>query len=64
MTTSDWGGLGGIVAEARALDQDEKARPLIDCPTCGEPLQFNAAGEGNCVYGHYRSRPGETRDGR
>ena len=50
---SDFGGLGGIVKEARAIDEATKNRPLIDCPVCGEPLQKNSRGQVNCVYAHF-----------
>ena len=47
----DWGGLGAIIREAQA----EVPRPLVDCPTCGTPLQFNRAGVGGCPMGHFRT---------
>jgi Zn finger protein HypA/HybF involved in hydrogenase expression len=52
---ADWGGLGGIIEEARKLDEIEKARPHVDCPKCGTLLQFNRSGVGGCPMGHYRT---------
>lgn len=53
--TRDWGGLGGIVNEARELDRSQKAQQLVDCPICGTPLQINRRNERNCPLGHYRT---------
>lgn len=52
---SDFGGYGAILREARALDEAQRAKPLIDCPVCGEPLKENARGEVNCPLGHFRA---------
>jgi hypothetical protein len=52
----DWGGYGAIIREARALDEAERTRPLIDCPLCGTPLQVRADGWRNCEMGHYTTR--------
>lgn len=55
----DWGGLRGILDEARQLN--EQADREVACPRCGTPLDFNAMGLGNCPLGHYRqSVPGQT----
>lgn len=51
--TSDFGGLRGIVEEAKQLARDERAKPLIDCPVCGEPLDKNERGAVNCPLGHF-----------
>ncbi len=51
----DWGGLRGIVEEAKQIAETDRARPLIDCPICGTRLQRNARGEGDCPLGHYRT---------
>lgn len=48
----DWGGLGAILKEAKALAENEP--PLIACPKCGTPLQQNADGVKNCPMGHFR----------
>lgn len=48
----DYGGIGGILAEARALDETLKL-PRADCPKCGYVLSQNAAGEVDCPLGHY-----------
>lgn len=61
MTNRDWGGLRGIVDEARELDREEQMRPLIDCPICGTLLDENSRGEKNCPMGHFRAPPGTTR---
>lgn len=58
--TREWGGLGKIVEEAKQLDADEKARPLVDCPLCGTPLDKNSAGAVNCPMGHFRA-PSDAR---
>lgn len=58
---SDWGGLRRIIAEAEALADEEKTRPLVDCPVCGERLDVNSRGEKNCVYGHGTWPAGSTR---
>ena len=50
---SDFGGFGAIVKEAQGLAAAEREKPLVDCPVCGEPLQKNARGQVNCVYGHF-----------
>lgn len=51
---SDFGGIGGIIKEAQALDEAAK-RPPVACPRCGTPLDVNARGERNCPLGHYRT---------
>jgi hypothetical protein len=51
---SDFGGLKGIVEEARQLEREERAKPLVDCPVCGTPLDKNSRGEVNCPMGHFR----------
>ena len=55
MSERDWGGLRGIIDEARDLAREERDRVEVDCPLCGTPLDFNAHGEGNCPMGHYRT---------
>lgn len=52
---ADYGGFGAIVREAKALAEQDRAKPELDCPLCGEPLQFNARGQANCPLGHYRT---------
>jgi hypothetical protein len=59
----DFGGYGAILRDARAIDDAERSRLLVDCPLCGEPLDKNARGELNCSYGHYQARPGAVRYG-
>lgn len=58
----DWGGLRSILDEARALDNEERTHPLVDCPLCGTPLNENARGEKNCPMGHFRAPAGMTRN--
>jgi len=58
---NDWGGLRGIIDEAKQLDADEKARPLVDCPICGTVLQTNTRGAASCPLGHFRAPAGATR---
>lgn len=58
---SDWGGLRGIIDEARELEREEKSRPLVDCPQCGTPLDVNSRGEKNCPMGHGRWPAGALR---
>jgi hypothetical protein len=52
---SDFGGLGSIIKEAQALAEAQHGRREVDCPRCGEPLQYNREGIGNCPLGHYRT---------
>lgn len=52
---SDFGGFGAIVQEARALEEAERARPLVDCPVCGEVLKRNKRGAVSCPLGHFRA---------
>ena len=58
MSERDWGGLRGIIDEARELAREERDRVEEACPLCGTPLDFNAQGAGNCPMGHWRSAPG------
>lgn len=58
---SDFGGLRGIIEEARQLEREEQTRPLVDCPLCGTPLDKNSRGELSCPLGHFRAPPGATR---
>lgn len=54
MTNRDWGGLRGILDEAKQIAEEQRQHVSPDCPVCGEPLQVNSRGERNCVYAHYR----------
>lgn len=54
--TSDWGGFRRIANEARVLEEQDKAKPLVLCPICGNVLDVNARGEKNCDVGHYRTK--------
>lgn len=52
----DFGGLGAIVEEARALDDDNANRPLIDCPRCGTRLERRERdGLKHCPMGHFET---------
>lgn len=52
----DWGGLGNIVNEARVLDAENDARPLLDCPICGTPLDIRPRdGLRHCQMGHFET---------
>lgn len=42
-----------IIKEAREIDEQDKARPLVDCPVCGTRLDKNSRGAVNCPMGHY-----------
>lgn len=53
--TSDYGGYGAILKEAQQIEEEERAKPIVDCPVCGTPLDKNARGEVNCPMGHYRA---------
>lgn len=59
--SNDFGGLRGIIEEARQTDREERARPLIDCPICGTLLDENSRGEKNCPMGHFRAKAGAKR---
>lgn len=56
----DWGGLGKILAEAKAIEAAERARPLVDCPLCGTPLQIGPRGT-DCPMGHFSTPPNPMR---
>ena len=54
--TTDFGGLRGIVDEAKAIQDEVDARPLLDCPICGTPLQRRVRdGYGDCPMGHFET---------
>lgn len=50
----DYGGLVGIVAEARSIDVQLR-QPRPTCPRCSFVLTVNPSGEVNCPMGHYRA---------
>lgn len=39
--------------EARLMAQEDRDRPIIDCPVCGETLDVRGDIR-NCPLGHYR----------
>ena len=51
---NDWGGYKGLALEAKADAEEDRAKPLVDCPVCGEPLETNNRGAVNCPLGHFR----------
>lgn len=53
MNEPGWGGLRSIIEEARQIEREDRMRPEVDCPICGEVLQVNSRGVGNCPMGHY-----------
>lgn len=54
--TTDFGGLRSIVDEARALNTENAARPLRDCPVCGTPLEIRPRdGLRHCPMGHFET---------
>ena len=60
----DYGGLAAIFEEARQIQREEaeKAAHPVDCPICGEPLEYNEKrGLLGCPMGHWRQsgRPRE-----
>jgi len=53
---SDYGGYRQIVEEARQIEQEQRAKPLVDCPICGGPLDYNEKrGLLSCRMGHFRT---------
>lgn len=42
-----------IIKEAEQIRREDDARPLVDCPLCGNVLDVNARGEKNCDVGHF-----------
>ncbi len=53
---NDFGGLRAIVEEARLLDAENAARPLLDCPFCGTPLEIRPRdGLRHCPMGHFET---------
>lgn len=44
-----------FLEEARLKRIEDEARPLLDCPVCGNPLDINARGVRNCDVGHFRT---------
>ena len=50
---SDYGGLRAITEEAKRLLEEDRAKPLIDCPICGSRLDKNSRGAVNCPLGHF-----------
>lgn len=61
MNNRDWGGLGGIIDEAKQIAAENRAAPLVDCPLCGTPLDVNARGMKSCSMGHFRAPAGALR---
>lgn len=57
MTTPlrDWGGMRVILDEAKAIDEEQAKKPLLDCPICGNVLDRRSDGVVNCDVGHFRA---------
>lgn len=53
MSERDWGGLRGILDEAKQLREEQRTHVDPDCPICGELLDVNSRGMRNCPLGHY-----------
>lgn len=54
--SGDFGGLGAIVEEARALDDDNANRPLVACPFCGTLLDIRERDSlRSCPLGHFET---------
>jgi hypothetical protein len=52
---TDFGGYRQIIEEARQLEQEQRAKPLVDCPICGAVLVYSEKrGLVSCPMGHYR----------
>lgn len=49
-----WAQLIAIKAEAKALADDERARPPLDCPNCATALREGPAGVRYCPWGDWR----------
>lgn len=47
---SGWYALLDIVDEYRVAVEQERSRPPVACPDCGEPLQTNSFGELHCSF--------------
>jgi hypothetical protein len=56
-----WDELIGILKEARTIRDEDRARPVVDCPVCGNRLDEDSKGVKNCDVGHYRSGDFEAR---
>ena len=52
-------GLLEIIKEARQIAADDQARPLLDCPICGNTLTIGTR-EKMCDVGHFRTEVGAT----
>lgn len=48
-----WAQLIGIKAEAREIKAADKAKPIVECPLCGEVLD-ELNGVVSCPWGHFR----------
>lgn len=55
--TPSRGGFRKLVAlreQARQMQIEDRAAPLVDCPICGHGLDENRRGEVNCPFEHFR----------
>lgn len=53
--TTDWGGYGVIVEQAKRDAEEDARKELVLCPICGNVLDENDRGEKNCDVGHFRT---------
>jgi hypothetical protein len=51
-----WEQLIAITKEVRQIAEEDKRKPLLDCPNCGWPLEVNAKGVKNCPMGDFRTQ--------
>ena len=52
----DFGGLRGVLDEAKDLQRELGEAPLADCPHCGTPLQRNERRALlGCPMGHFQA---------
>lgn len=52
-----------IKEEAKQICAEDRAKPLVDCPICGEVLQENSKSVVDCPLGHFRQQGRVRRNG-
>lgn len=55
-----WNELIAIGQEAQAIARDNRERPIVDCPVCGQRLD-RLGDVLNCPLGHFRQRGTQRR---
>ena len=45
-----------ISQEAKQMRADDQAKPIVECPICGQLLDVNSRGVRNCPFGHFSQR--------